>query len=529
VNHGLVRIYLIPPEGVGEENFSILDQHSPMTDTNTQSDYYGHEYVEIQANDDYEIHYRMKYEGQEVSGISRATVSEISVDEIEMVDLSWSANKLAEATSGEITVDIRFSHEVAEILAVTDYDGGVVSFNRSGNTIRVTYTDNHEPLTFAAVAPNGTLVSVTLDAVTNVDHSAPVVEVVTETLAPDGRSLTLVLSTNERTSYREGYGRWGDEVVVDGVTYYYYTVVLTENRAYTFTFADLTGLQTTFTYECTELVLDKLEASYNTAPSDEGAVTDPSLLELEVGDLVYIKLNRAAEATLSTVAEPLAIPAGEWYELTIPEGVAGIPPYVIYTDDYGNSLTNQFAKLDIPDVTPPEIYLSRKTYAVREGTDRATIQAELMANCLVYDADGSDATLTVSFTENTSAIGLTDVTYTAVDSAGNETTVYGKLRITSVYEPVVHAGETRILREEGFSARAGEELILDINTSGVAYKVIVASGKRTAAQLKTYEVTSDYSTDETVDLGVMASGYYTILIVTEQRDYFRIFVSIEDF
>jgi hypothetical protein len=67
-----------------------------------------------------------------------------------------------------------------------------------------------------------------------------------------------------------------------------------------------------------------------------------------------------------------------------------------------------------------------------------------------------------------------------------------------------------------------------INSAGINYKLILASGKRTAAQLKGWDATYE-GTAETVDLGALADGFYTVLIVTDQRDYFRVFISIEKF
>ena len=192
-------------------------------------------------------------------------------------------------------------------------------------------------------------------------------------------------------------------------------------------------------------------------------------------------------------------------------------------------MTHQFAEVVIPDTYAPEITINKKTYAVPVGTDRAAVEAELMNNFLAFDDRDSTVTLAVEFTEDLSVEGLTDVVYTATDSAGNTAKAYGKLRITSIYEPVVHIGETRVLREEGIALRSGENVTLQIQTQGVAYKVIVANGKRTAAQMKGLEAAAAYSKAETADLGVLRDGLYTVLIVTEQRDYFRILLSVERF
>ena len=106
------------------------------------------------------------------------------------------------------------------------------------------------------MADNGTFVTVTLDAVTNIDREAPVIRLVSEMLAANGRSLTLILSSGEQASFREGNGRLGEAVIDgEGNTLYHYTVRITQNGDHTYTFADMSGIMTTFTYKATALVL----------------------------------------------------------------------------------------------------------------------------------------------------------------------------------------------------------------------------------------------------------------------------------
>ena len=70
---------------------------------------------------------------------------------------------------------------------------------------------------------------------------------------------------------------------------------------------------------------------------------------------------------------------------------------------------------------------------------------------------------------------------------------------------------------------------MNIDTQGVAYKVVLATGKRTAAQLKGMEALADYSTAEKVELGALNDGIHTVLIITEQRDYFRILIAVDNY
>ncbi len=523
-----VRLYLIAPEGVSEEDLKILSP-TELVDSDPQSPYYLKKYIEIKANDDYDIVYEIKYQGVTVTDtLKGVSVSEISPDEMVMQGLAWSANKASEATPHDVSVDIQFSHNVSEIRAVDTFDPARVRFDLAGNTLKVTFSDNHPTLRFTAVAENGTFVTVTLDAVTSIDREAPEIGLVSETLAPNGRSLTLILSSSEQASFREGNGRLG-EAVTDGAgnTRYHYTVKITQNGEYTYTFADMSGIMTTFTYKATALVPEEFEVIYNTRPEDEGAVTDPSALSLETGTKVFVKPSRAVSATLTGLAELLAMAGGEWLELTIPAASEGIPPYIIYTDEYGNVLTHQFSTVAVPDRTAPTVVVSKMTYAVKVGTPREQVMAALMANFAAFDDADDHVTRTVQFTENTDVEGLTDVTYTATDSAGNVTEAFGKLRITSIYEPVVTVNGIQALRDEGIRLKSGEAVTLRVDAMGVGYKVVLAEGLLTAAQMKGMDAVGSYTASSDIEPGILPDGVYTVLIITERREYFRLFIAVQ--
>lgn len=523
-----VRLYLMAPEGVSEEDLRILSP-TEQVDSDPQSPYYLKKYIEIKANDDYDIIYEIKYKGVTVTDtLKGVSVNEISPDEMVMQGLAWSPNKASEATPHDVSVDIKFSHNVSEIRAVDAFDPEKVRFDLAGNTLKVTFTENHRSLRLTAVADNGTFVTVTLDEVANIDREAPEIRLVSETLAPNGRSLTLILSSGEQASFREGNGRLG-EIVTDGAgnTLYHYTIRITRNGDHTYTFADMSGIMTTFTYKATALVLEDIEVMYNTRPEDGGAVTDPGDLSLESGAQVYVKPSRTVSAILTGLADPITMTGGEWFELTIPEASEGIPPYMIYTDEYGNVLTHQFSTVAVPDRTAPTIVVSKTTYAVKVGTERELIRAALMANFVAFDDTDETVTRSVQFTEDLDAEGLTDVTYTATDSAGNVTEAFGKLRITSIYEPVVTVSGTQALRDEGIRFKSGETITLHVDAMGVGYKVVLAEGLLTAAQMKGMDAVGAYTASSDIELGLQPDGVYTVLIITERREYFRLFIAVQ--
>ena len=163
---------------------------------------------------------------------------------------------------------------------------------------------------------------------------------------------------------------------------------------------------------------------------------------------------------------------------------------------------------------------------MRVGTDRAQIESELLSNFNGFD-DSGEVTLSVKFTENIDVIGITEVEYTATDGAGNSTTVKEKLRITSIYEPVVICGNQKLARDDGIILSADEEIVLDIDCNGAAYMAKVKSGIRTEAQMKDGDTVTDYTKEGTLSLGQLKKGIYTVCIITQERDYFKILISVE--
>ena len=57
--------------------------------------------------------------------------------------------------------------------------------------------------------------------------------------------------------------------------------------------------------------------------------------------------------------------------------------------------------------------------------------------------------------------------------------------------------------------------------------VKIKSGIRTEAQMKDGITVTDYTKEENVSLGQLEAGIYTVCIITQERDYFKILISVE--
>ena len=527
---GIIRGYLFPPDGatgfdiVGGQDVKI-DSDSPSS-----SEYFGKYFVEYTKNDDYIINYRFTYNSKTIDGEVRVSVTEIVLDEIALIDNDqpiWSENKGFEATPLNVTASATLTKEIEEIRIAGEYDETRVSFFISGNVLTATFSDNHPAVEILCFDAEGNHVTVRFDAVDNIDRSAPIIEEVSRTLSSNGRELTLTLSSNERALFKEG-GYIGEKHTDEnGNTIYYYTVTIRQNGEYSYSFTDMSGLITRINVTVSEIISEPLEILYSTSYDGTDPKDDPSELDVMIGDKIFVKPNRDATLEMSGGVTQ-AVKAGTWNEIIIPDSVGGILPYVIVTDVYGNVITHQFGAVKVPDTTPPEIIVNKKIYSIRVGTTREEIEAELLRNFVAFDDMGGEVTLSVKFTENIDTVGISEVEYTATDKDGNSATVKEKLRISSIYEPVVKYGDARVDRSEGIIISAGEDLVLSIDCNGASYMVKIKAGNRTEAQMKDGStLVTDYTTENTVSIGSLEKGLYTICIITTERDYFKIIVSVE--
>ena len=521
ITNELVRAYIIAPEGA--EEFEIFGPVTVGYESDATSEYYLRPYVEYSDNDEYVVNYRMLYNGVAVESNVNVSVDEINLREISLVGgIEWSANNNLEATNKDIIAVVRFTEQVSDFFILGAYNSDAVSFALEGNTVSATYSDNHPEMTLEFVSKNGSTVMVTFGAVMNIDKTAPKLEITERALANNGKSVTVTIASDERVVIREG-GFAGEEF--DGR--YYFTRTLTANGTYSFTFTDMTGIVSEISVQITEIVTEALSAEYSLSPDGASAVSDPSEFDVMIGDKVYIKPLRDVTATLSG-GMAVELPSNEWSEITVPEILGGIQPYIILTDAYGNVLTHQFSKIEVPDTAAPEVVISKTVYSVRAETERSIVESELLANFVAFDNEAGELQLSVEFTDDLALTGVSTVRYIATDAMGNTTVKEGRLRITSIYEPEVYYGEVKLSRDDGVIIDGGEDIRLLVNCAGLSYKAVIKEGIKTVAQMKdgVTELT-DYTFDGELSLGNLEAGIYTICIINQNRDYFRIIISVE--
>ncbi len=525
MNDKTVKVYIIAPEGVTDFVATPADTEIRI-ETDAEGDYKDIPYVEYNKNDDYIINYSFTFNGEKVSGKLDTSIYEIRVREMSQSGVtSWSANKTLEATDKDVSATLSFSEVVNSVEVVEGkLDGSKVTISHFGRQVTVKFTDNHEGFTIKVKSAYGDAV-ITLDGVDNIDREAPTVKEISRELSKDGKTVTITLATTERTVFREG-GYIGEQSFdKDGNEIYVYTREIRENGSYTYHFTDMSGIESGITVEVSEIVTDTLNVFFSQDKDMENAVTDPSGLTLKAGDKIYLVATRDVKVVFNGGKE-VDVKKDEWFEITLEE-VGGSSPYVTATDEYGDVVIRQFSQIIPKDTEAPIATIQKNVITVTAGSDRAEVEKILLANISATDRD-ENLSYSVEFAEDISVSGNYAVTYTVTDSSGNKASAECRLRVVSGSEPKVLIGETQVDREGTYYAERGEELTITIDVGGQPYCVYYESGIKTVSQVKTgsTDITDGYVKDATVTVGALESGYYTFIIQTQSRDYFRIIIYV---
>ena len=520
-----VKVYILKPNGVTD--FSVKPADVSITvKTDEDGDYAGIPYVEYDKNDEYIINYTFTFNGETVTGQLNTSIYEIAIREMEQDGvISWSANKTLEATDKNVSATISFNEVINGVDIIGDVDENKVSVSYFGRQVKIKFTDNHDGFTIKVKSSYGD-VTVTVDGVNNIDREAPDVWETQRVVSADGKKVTVTIATSERTVFREG-GYIGVQATDEnGNNIYVYTREITENGSYTYHFTDMSGIESALTVNINEIVDEELEVFFSKDKNTESAVTDASSLVLNSGDKVYVTVNQNATVFYNG-GEGVAVNKGEWLEITLFDGDEGTSPYVTVTDVYGRVAIRQFSQIIPRDLEAPIVALQKNVVTVGVGTDREEIEKLLLENVSATDLDEM-LTYSVEFTLDVSVSGISSVTYRVSDSSGNVATAECKLRIKSGSEPQVSIGGKLIERDGSYYAESGEDIVLTVNVGGQPYCVYMDSGIKTVAQMKigSTDITDGYVDGETVDVGELESGYYTIIVQTQSRDYFRIIIYV---
>lgn len=530
-----VRAYLVPGEA-DEDDFTVLDTGNLTLD---ESSTYGHQdqyYYNFTTNGSYTFRF-----SDEAGNVGTATASVYSIDTTvpEVGSIQWLNRSISYTAEAWKTAQSSL-HTNAPVTAILTLNTQLKGVTVQGAPADVTtsFMANQAQVTFSAnttgavrltlTARNGQTTEVTLDAVTCIDTTAPVVTVSgatssgSNTYTVDGtdkRSVELTFTTDEATA--------GDLTTAksstDGKFSTTHTYTASRNGQVTLTFTDRAGNVTTVQLQVTGLD-DKLALSYSKNADGSGAVTDPAKLELTAGETFYVQSTRDADITLGN-ASPVKVTKGSWTAFTLPSD----PGLVILkaVDDDGNTLY-AYLTVELPDTIPPVISLPSQTIYLQAGKYNADTGMDELRKGVNATDNGGGVTYSVTATDVTwSTPGTYIVTYTATDEANNQTTVTRTLVLTRE-APIA-------LTVNGQTVYQGSTLTLSKGTAsltlqGVDTPVYLAlkQGYKTVAQMKlNAQVLLNGSYTGAMAANLSTTGFYTLYLRTQDRTEYVFYLYVK--
>ena len=440
------------------------------------------------------------------------------------IDSNKAMRNLTVRAGNEATEHPLLTNGAATSYTIPGQSGDLVTITAMSERVTVTFKENYDQtLTFTATAPNGKSTAVTLNGITVIDKVAPKVDrMVVTHYDRKGTSVgttnaayqVVVAITPSKPVTSVNYG--GTEVYQGQLM----PVIYHQNYP----------LEITFTRDRTYTVLLNDQAGNTTAVPVTITGIDRTAPTLTVAQ------DTANDAKVTiTVNEACKVSAdGNEYNMT-----ASTPKTVTFSKNGTFAITavdaagnESFKMVTVGSIDndPPSISFDNSTIYVTEGTTAAELKAELDKGYTVWDKN--DVTpankLTVTYDSSTvvlTAAGQYAVTYTVLDKAGNQTTASRFVRVIGADTVCVSIDGQLILPDSTAVLRPGEHT-LTLQNSAQPYSIKARRGILSAGQMK-YLSGSSLHFDADGKFTVSSTGYYTLLVTTQDRQTIRVLLYVE--
>ena len=396
----------------------------------------------------------------------------------------------------------------------------LVTFEVTPEKVTVTYTGNYDQtLIFTATAPNGKSSEVVLNGVTVIDKTAPEITVLqTDRYDRAGKKVTdpdasayeafVVLRPEKQPAFAVNYGIPGQKYSASLPLF----LTFTADGTYNVVFADEAGNTTVVPITVTGI--DRT-APVLTVAQDE--TNDAK---------VTVTVNEACTVTWGENGSYRFDAAGS-HEITFTQNGT----FAITAVDAAGNESFKMVSVGSIDNDPPSISFDNSTIYVMEGSVGEALKAELDKGYKVWDnvTEGVPAP-TVDHNGDT-AVDLTKagqyvVTYTVTDNAKNVTTAARFVRVIGKDTVCVSIDGKLILPNSTAVLAPGDDHKLTLTNNGQPYSVKARRGILSAGQMK-YLSGSSLSFDANGRFTVNGTGYYTLLVTTQDRQTIRILLYIE--
>ena len=292
----------------------------------------------------------------------------------------------------------------------------------------------------------------------------------------------------------------------------YLSLTFTENGTYNVRFADQAGNTTTVPVTITGI--DRTAPTLTVTTVEESNQVKAT-----------VKVNEPCTVTWGKNDTHTFNAAGS-YEITFTQNGT----FAITATDAAGNESFKMVRVGSIDNDPPSISFDNSTIYVTEGATKAELMAELNKDYKVWDnvTEGVPAP-TVTHNGDTivdlSKAGQYVVTYTVTDAANNVTTANRFVRVIGANTVCVSIDGKLILPDSTAVLRPGEHT-LALQNSVQPYSIKARRGILSAGQMK-YLSGSSLHFDADGKFTVSSTGYYTLLVTTQDRQTIRVLLYVE--
>ncbi len=521
-----VRVYVLPPNMEGVTNLTITS-NGAKTETDTESLFCGYQYMSYTENEKVVITYFYNHAGATHKGSIELDIVQIDKSVPSVQETKWSSNYDASGnrmTNQDITVQMKLNKAISDIYPV-DAEGtrlltpDGINISYLENRVTVVYEKNAPEITLKVVpAINRSLVGyINLPEIKTVDKTPAEVTATTE-YAENRRNAVVTFTSDEDVVLQSG----GKKNTV-------FTEKLTKDGIFTYNFIDLAGNVTEVEVEIKDLVTEDLTLVLATEKNDS-SIIDPEIYNVDIGDILYAKTNRAATITVNGIDSKNA-PANTWVAVEIKEDSEGLYPIIKANDNYGNTAIVQMLRIPIKDRNAPDVIVKKNLVSASIDLTKEQLDDIIRENIMVSDDVTPSDKLNVKFDYNIGSNGGKYlVTCTVSDENNNETRRMFWIRVYDGKEMTVRVNGEIVEKDETIMVTAGEQKI-EFSFTGEPYKVVYKPGIKTAGQMKTGStpVTQGYTDkkENTTTLDFKESGYYSFLVTTQSNETFRFVLYVQ--
>lgn len=547
-----VRVYLIPPNIGGVDNLQIttgtFDPHpDSKVETDTASAFYGMPYIVYTENGAQNLCYSYELGGILVTGSISFKIDKINKSGLTLLGgyPKWSANYDANATADNldelfikmtnqsITAQLAFNKTLSDAYFVDESGTRVTSLYATvaflGSQATVEYAFNEAALKLVCVSATNSnqTYTVELPAIVTIDKHAPAVFDSDVSYDSNYKNATISLKVSEQAMLQSN-GKYLERVE-DAYPYYTATDKVDSNGEYSFVFVDRAGNRVEKKVKVTDIVSGELAIELSST-ADGSAGIDSDTYTPNVGDVIYVKINRDAEITVDNTDAKISANAEEWTAVTILESLSGLYPTIRAEDAYGNTAIVQLKSVPLGDGTAPTVIVRKQLVSIPLDSNTAETEQILKANIIASDDMTPSGQLVYSFTYTRPTSGGTvNVTYSVADSFGNTTSENGYIRFYGNNELVVKVNGEAVERDSTAIVKKGS-IDLFVDSIGEPYKIMWKTGIKTVAQVKinasTLTAYTDTAKSYTPDFTDV--GYYTVVVTTQSQNTYRIILYVEN-